>query len=91
MVESAVGAYLLNESLSKGFNLSYWREGNDEVDFVIDKKKVAGIEVKSGTVQKASGMAAFQKKFNPDKMLLVGNSGLTWQDFLKLNPADLLR
>ncbi len=90
VVESAIGAYLLNESLSSGFNLSYWRDGNDEVDFVIDKKKIAGIEVKSGVSQKASGMTAFQKKINPDKMLLVGNSGLPWQDFLKLKPIDLI-
>jgi hypothetical protein len=28
-------------------------------------------------------------KFNPDKVLLVGNAGLPWQDFLKLNPVSL--
>jgi len=34
-------------------------------------------------------MAAFKKKFNPDKVLLVGNSGLSWQEFLKVKPVDL--
>jgi predicted AAA+ superfamily ATPase len=85
-----VGAYLLNESLSKGFHLYYWREGNDEVDFVIDKKKMAGIEVKSGAAQKKSGMPVFQKKFDPQKMLLVGGNALPWQDFLKLDPLELI-
>jgi hypothetical protein len=34
-------------------------------------------------------MASFKKKFNPDKILLVGNSALSWQDLLKMNPSAL--
>jgi hypothetical protein len=34
-------------------------------------------------------MAAFKKKFNPDKVLFVDNSGLSWQEFLKMKPMDL--
>jgi hypothetical protein len=26
---------------------------------------------------------------NPEKVLMIGNSGLPWQDFLKLNPMSL--
>jgi len=89
LVESAVGAHLLNQSVSGDFALSYWREGNDEVDFVIDQKKLIGIEVKSGTTQNTSGMAAFKKKFNPDKILLIGNTGLTWQAFLQIKSVEL--
>lgn len=89
LVESAVGAHLLNQAVSGDFVLSYWREGNDEVDFVIEQKKLIGIEVKSGAVQNTSGIAAFKKKFNPDKILLVGNSGLTWQAFLRMKSEDL--
>ncbi|MFN9998164.1 MAG: ATP-binding protein, partial [bacterium] len=89
LVESAVGAHLLNQAVSGDFVLSYWREGNDEVDFVIEQKKIIGIEVKSGAVQNTSGIAAFKKKFNPDKILLVGNSGLTWQAFLRMKSEDL--
>jgi hypothetical protein len=46
------------------------------------------LEVKSG-VTSSKGMRVFQKHFNPDKVLLVGNTGLPWQDFLKINPATL--
>ena len=32
MVESAIGAHLINHSLSEKFNLHYWRERNEEID-----------------------------------------------------------
>jgi predicted AAA+ superfamily ATPase len=89
LVESAVGAHLLNHAITGDFTLGYWREGDEEVDFVLEQKQLIGIEVKSGAAQKTSGMAAFKKKLNPDKMLLVGNTGLTWQEFLKIKPLDL--
>lgn len=89
LVESAVGAHLLNHAVSGDFALSYWREGDEEVDFVMEQKQLIGIEVKSGSIQRNSGMASFKKKFNPDKVLLVGNSGFSWQDFLKMKPSDL--
>ncbi|HEY8690628.1 MAG TPA: ATP-binding protein [Chitinophagaceae bacterium] len=90
MVESAIGSHLINHSLTEKFNLHYWRERNEEVDFVIERKgKVIGLEVKSGAARSTSGMTAFKNKFNPDKVLLIGNAGLPWQDFLKLNPASL--
>lgn len=90
MVESSIGAHLLNYSHTEGFSLHYWRERNDEVDFVIEKKgKVIGLEVKSGASQSSAGIIAFKKKVNPDKVLLVGNSGIRWQDFLKMNPVEL--
>lgn len=89
MVESAIGAHLLNHSITRDFTLSYWREGDDEVDFVMEQKQLIGIEVKTGAAQKTSGMAAFKKKCNPDKIILVGNTGLSWQEFLKMNPVDL--
>ena len=89
LVESAVGAHLLNHSVSGDFALTYWREGNDEVDFVIEQKKLIGIEVKSGAVHNTSGMAAFKKKFNPDKLVVIGNTGLPWQEFLQMKPEEL--
>lgn len=89
LVESAVGVHLLNHSVSGDFVLTYWREGNDEVDFVIEQKKLIGIEVKSGAVHNTSGMAAFKKKFNPDKLVVIGNTGLPWQTFLQMKPGEL--
>jgi uncharacterized protein len=90
LVESSIGAHLINYSIIEGFTVAYWREKNEEVDFVLEKKgKVIGLEVKSGATQSASGISAFQKAFNPDKILLVGKSGVPWEDFLKWNPIDL--
>ncbi len=65
---------------------------NDEIDFVIEEKgKVIGLEEKSGAIKKSSGMAAFQKQFKPKKVLLIGNAGLPWQDFLKMNPKNCFK
>lgn len=89
-VESAIGSHLINYSITEGFTISYWRERNEEVDFVLEKKgKVIGLEVKSGVTQSYSGISAFKKIFNPHKVLLVGSSGMPWQDFLKTNPSEL--
>jgi predicted AAA+ superfamily ATPase len=90
MVESSIGAHLINYSITEGLSVSYWRERNEEVDFVLERKgKIIGIEVKSGTTQSSSGISVFKKAFNPFKVLLVGKSGIPWQDFLKLNPVEL--
>lgn len=90
IVESAIGAHLINYSHTEGFALHYWRERNDEVDFVIEQKgRVIGLEVKSGVTQSPTGIKAFKNYANPDKVLLVGNSGIPWQDFLKINPSEL--
>lgn len=90
MVESAIGAYLINSSFSTGFQLYYWREGNYEVDFVLEYRgKVIGIEIKSGHAQPTSGMQVFQKTQKPDRVLLVGDSNLPWQEFLQLDISTL--
>lgn len=89
-VESAIGAHLANAARTSGIKLYYWRERNDEIDFVLEYKgKVIGIEVKSGASRRAKGMTAFRNKFSPDKMLLVGADSFPWQDFLKIAPMDL--
>lgn len=90
MVESSIGAYLLNAAHVNGFNLYYWRNRNEEVDFVMEKRgKVVALEVKTGADYVTSGMKTFSKQFNPDKMLLIGRKGMPWQEFLMLNPNDL--
>ena len=48
IVESAVGAHLLNTAAS-GIPLYYWRDGSNEVDFVLQRgPRSVAIEVKSG-------------------------------------------
>ena len=91
IVESAVGAHLINHARQEGFRLYYWREGNDEVDFVIEhRSKTVAIEVKSGTIRNnLAGMENFRRQFEPTKLLLVGQTGLSWQEFLTINPLEL--
>ncbi len=89
-VESAVGSHLLNHGKDGNYDLFYWREGNLEVDFVIQRgEDTIGIEVKSGTTSRKSGMHIFSKEFNPTKVLMVGNEGIPWQDFLQIPPSEL--
>jgi uncharacterized protein len=83
-VETAIGVHLIRSQRLQRTEVFYWREGNDEIDFVIQKSnKIIGLEVKSGRTQSAKGIIAFEKKIRHDKVLLVGNSGIPWQDFLK--------
>ena len=85
LVESAIGAYLINEIRGTGIELYYWRERNMEVDFVLKKGDfVTAIEVKSSLKkERLSGLEAFEKAFKPNRLLLVGNSGIAIEEFLK--------
>ena len=48
LVESAIGAHLINSALTSNFKVYYWRHRNDEVDFILERRgKVIGLEVKS--------------------------------------------
>lgn len=90
VVESAIGAHLVNSALTEGFKIYYWRERNDEVDFILERRgKLIALEVKSGDDQSNTGLNQFQKQFNPDKVLLIGKSGLSIAEFLTLNPVTL--
>lgn len=90
LVESSVGAHLINYSISERYNLYYWREGNNEVDFILEKgDKIIGLEVKSGMKADNAGMSVFAEKFHPEKILLVGTGGIPYDEFLKINPREL--
>jgi predicted AAA+ superfamily ATPase len=84
LVESAVGAHLANAAASGTCELFYWREQNQEVDFVVrGGRTVLAIEVKSGRAPDAfSGLAAFSKAFKPKRTLLVGADGIALDEFL---------
>jgi hypothetical protein len=92
LVESAVGAHLLNSSAGTSNEISYWRERGREVDFVLRSgKRLAAIEVKSG-FSKGSfpGMEAFARAFRPQQTLLVGGDGLPFDHFFRMPAAELL-
>ncbi|NOU13529.1 MAG: ATP-binding protein [Methylococcaceae bacterium] len=88
LVESCVGAHLLNTS-DEDTKLYYWREGNQEVDFILAKgRKLAAIEVKSAPNPVLSkGLDVFSQKYSHAGKILVGNGGVALAEFLS-QPAD---
>ena len=88
MVESAVGAHLLNSAAGTGVELFYWRERGREVDFILRSgKTVVAIEIKSGSRKEGlPGMDAFDKAFQPQRKLLAGGDGIPLEKFM-LTPA----
>jgi len=85
LVESAVGAHLANAQSAGTCKVFYWREGNHEVDFVVQAgRSLTAIEVKSGRAKGTlTGMDAFSAAFNPTRKLLVGGDGISIGDFLE--------
>jgi len=93
LTESAVGAHLANAAACGLCELLYWREGNQEVDFVLRSGRVVvGLEVKSGRAPIAhSGLAAFSEAFRPKRTLLVGGDGIPVDEFLSRPVTDWLK
>jgi len=76
LLEVAVGAHFER----MGGEVFYWREGNDEVDFVVKKNRIViGVEVKSGRRKSERGLMKFKGKFPEAKTVL-----LDWQTCEKL-------
>ena len=85
MVESAVGAHLANAAAAGECEVFYWRERNQEVDFVVRAgRKATAIEVKSGRRRDTlPGLAAFAAAFDTTRRLLVGGDGIAVEEFLR--------
>lgn len=87
LVESAVGSHLLNYADKLDYKVYYWRDKNDEVDFVVERnRKVWAIEVKSGKRGINKGLGMFREAFSPYRAFVVGTDGITVEQFLS---ADL--
>ena len=84
LVETAIGAHLLNTALGTGIEVYYWRERDQEVDFVLQQtNKLLAIEVKSGADKgKHAGLSAFAREFPQARTLLVGQDGIPLEEFL---------
>lgn len=91
LVESTIGAHLLNLSFGTNINIFYWKEGNKEIPFVLQKgKSLLALEIKSYRKKFImSGMKAFGLKFNSTKKLILGHGGMPIEEFLLLHPEDL--
>lgn len=86
IVESSVGARLLARSADEGFEVMWWREGVQEVDFVLRKgSALTAVEVKSGAKSGQSGMGTFLARHPEARRIVVGGSAsgaCTVKDFL---------
>jgi hypothetical protein len=89
LVESAVGAHLVNSSIGSSIEVFYWRERGQEVDFVLRRgKRLVAIEVKSGS-RRASvrGLSTFGNAYRSARKLLVGGDGIPLDEFF-LTPIE---
>ena len=90
IIESSIGAHLINKSRVSDIKVYYWRQSSFEIDFVLEKgDTIIGVEVKSGPAKIVAGRDVFQKHCNPSKIILVSESGIPWKDFLKIDPSEL--
>ena len=82
--ESTVGAKLLQLS----DKLYYWRDNNDEVDFVLVwRGRLFAVEVKSGRKRRANGLQKFQSRFPQAICIIISVDNY---DIFIENPADFL-
>jgi predicted AAA+ superfamily ATPase len=89
LVENAVGAHLLNGLQGPDWSVTYWRDGGDEVDYVVAHgARIWAIEVKSGRPGKATGTAAFRQRYPQAKFWLLGGGGLNLEEFFSRPAAE---
>jgi predicted AAA+ superfamily ATPase len=94
LVESSVGAYLINQTNEyPNIKLFYWREKNAEMDFVLSYgKKILGIEVKSNTEKiSAINRGKFLSCFSNARLILVGDSGIPFEEFTRIPLPELFK
>lgn len=93
LVETAVGAHLVNSGAEDGVSVTYWRERDREVDFVLERgSRILGVEVTSGRRRNAvPGLAAFRQRYDRAATLLVGGQGIPLEDFLARPAVEWLR
>lgn len=89
--ESAVGAYIVSQAFEHRYDVYYWRDGNDEVDYIIRKRdRIAAIEVKSNSERYNKGLGRFTEMFHPVSSLVVGEGGMKPEEFFSHCPMELL-
>lgn len=88
--ESGIGAYLVSQAFAHRFEVFYWRDRNDEVDFILRKKdSVAAIEVKGNAEKRTEGLDKFRGLFKPASSFIVGDGGVNAEEFLTMDLTQL--
>lgn len=91
LVESFIGVHLYNHKAS-GVQLHYWRDRNQEIDFVLSHgSRLVAIEVKSGRhTGSLPGLNKFVAMYPNAKPMVVGTGGIPIKEFLLTPPAHWL-
>ncbi len=90
ILESGIGAYIVNEAFAKRFDVFYWRERDYEVDFILRRKdSLVAIEVKGNAEKRTEGLEKFIEKFNPQEAFIVGDGGIRPEEFLSMDLRKL--
>lgn len=88
--ESGIGAYLVSQAFVHRFEVFYWRERNDEVDFILRKKgSVVAIEVKSNAEKRTEGLEKFRELFKPQSSFIIGDGGIGAEEFFSIDIKKL--
>lgn len=90
--ESGIGSYIMCQSFLHRFEVFYWRERNMEVDFILRKKgRIVALEIKSNNEKTSKGLEIFRENFNPHRTLIIGQGGLTADEFLSMPLTNLFK
>jgi uncharacterized protein len=93
LVESAVGATIINYARTHNKEVFYWAGNNREVDFVVrGKEGITAIEVKSGLKKVAlPGIEEFAGFYPLSRKLLIGAQGVPVERFLSETESVISR
>jgi uncharacterized protein len=92
VVESAVGAHLINTADSDT-RLHYWRDGDHEADFVIERRgQLTAIEVKSRPNSEGHrGLHEFGRRYPHARCVLIGGDEMPIGEFLRRPATEWVR
>ncbi len=95
LVENTIGASLVNNNAGTGLEIFYWRERDQEIDFVIKfGTQVIGIEVKANHAKAKEIQnygTAFLKKYPKAKMITVARQGgdISLEEFVTMPATEI--
>lgn len=94
-VESAVGAHLVNRSVTDDFELYYWRnDKKQECDYVLRRgQALVAIEVKSGAADSVAGFEKFRELYSDriTSAFIVGPQALPLEEFFAIDVKSLFK
>jgi predicted AAA+ superfamily ATPase len=89
LIKSSVGAHILNSALGTKIDVFYWKEGSNEVDFVIrNDERIVTITIEDDKRKpRFKGVEEFSEVYTSYNNLFVGEGGISVEEFL-LTPLE---